>query len=475
MSDSDAEDPDFVANFGPDTEDTPSPEDGPSSKRPRTTSSAEEMSRAKKLWKSFTADGTASPQPPQLQNLVKIQKRFMFAAEETTQVVEVPADSSEATKWPLWTPPPPSSIAPKPRIRKSKTALTSTPTTKPRKLSTLDKSALDWQVHVNNASTELQHELHANRKSGGSFLSKGGEFEAGEDLMSEAKKLKAEDIGAQTTDAGGVVQYKHVVWANTMKEIAERIPDTSGAFIPQVRKVLPQIMQELLEPGTTIASWADFVTKTAAIKADKIDFIRARDTQKPKWQPISQRQQATILAHAPNAQQPYPSSRICPPHMPPQFAAAPAARPQRTPAERLSELQRNILPHQPDTDAGQNTYNTQVDTWTAQHGQSAGPNEYRPYPLHPGSAALDARGACFNCAMFGHIGSQCTNPPMPKLEGRFRRIAAAIYRYIVAQASRLNEEEPQAEPVHPMPPQTSTTLTRPHTTLQHTSRACAAI
>ena len=115
------------------------------------------------------------------------------------EVVQVPADSEDAKKWPLWSEPGPSSRTaadtdkpisltsaspvlgnpanediskPKPHgPRKPKLVLPSLPKSsqpKAKKLSTLDKSAMDWKAHVNSdGTTTAKDELDANRRSGG--------------------------------------------------------------------------------------------------------------------------------------------------------------------------------------------------------------------------------------------------------------------------------------------------------------------
>ena len=105
----------------------------------------------------------------------------------------MPEDSDEAKKWPRYAPavlPPepgpskpaepaasaglPVSATPKhtkkPGPRKPKTLLTPHPSTqKAKKLTTLDKSAIDWRTHVDQAqqSSGLKDELDANRRGGG--------------------------------------------------------------------------------------------------------------------------------------------------------------------------------------------------------------------------------------------------------------------------------------------------------------------
>ena len=134
---------------------------------------------------------------------------FYYSARSDTrvrEVVEVPEDSPEAKKWPLWrtqdeisqpsastpsaaeelavasagvkstaastpaagtTPP----VGKRPGPRKPKARLAELPgrgATKAKKLTTLDKSVMDWKAHVQSSeSTRLQDELEANRRGGG--------------------------------------------------------------------------------------------------------------------------------------------------------------------------------------------------------------------------------------------------------------------------------------------------------------------
>lgn len=113
------------------------------------------------------------------------------------EVVQVSVDSEDARKWPLWSESGPSnqnaadmdspafisSAAPalaktaignsKPNARgprKSKLVLPSLPTSsqpKVKKLTTLDKSSMDWKAHVNSDDAPTKDELEGNRRSGG--------------------------------------------------------------------------------------------------------------------------------------------------------------------------------------------------------------------------------------------------------------------------------------------------------------------
>ena len=137
-----------------------------------------------------------------------------YVVSACSEVVEVLEDSPEAKKWPLWKEPltelsneapseisipapsipvtassnpsssstqtPNSAISTttsasakppvrKPGPRKPKTSLAPLPgPSKTKKLSTLDKSAMDWQTHVHSEQhSGLKDELEANRKAGG--------------------------------------------------------------------------------------------------------------------------------------------------------------------------------------------------------------------------------------------------------------------------------------------------------------------
>jgi hypothetical protein len=115
--------------------------------------------------------------------------------------VAVPQDSADAKKWPLWKPPenleaptlddspstptpstaemplassPAASAQPvtkRPGRRKPRLQLAELPSAdsrKGKKLTTLEKSALDWKAHVTaSGEPELAAELEANRRGGG--------------------------------------------------------------------------------------------------------------------------------------------------------------------------------------------------------------------------------------------------------------------------------------------------------------------
>jgi len=179
------------------------------------------------LWADFQTSVSSSSKTPETTaptlpspKLVKVEKRHRFAGEDVVEVVAVPEDSQDAKKWPRWhshadddsnsapnqgpsEPLPPvasssrfdtpaasiqSSSAnatgsatvntttnstttpkakPKPGPRKSKTVLPGLPSGKPKKLTTLEKSAMDWRSHLGGQDGGAVDELERNRRAGG--------------------------------------------------------------------------------------------------------------------------------------------------------------------------------------------------------------------------------------------------------------------------------------------------------------------
>ncbi|KAF9260643.1 hypothetical protein L218DRAFT_1051034 [Marasmius fiardii PR-910] len=180
MPDSDSEeDKDYI----------PPADDQPSSKRAKVTGTSsnpsEEDETTKKVarenaWKNFQNSlAPASADEVPSKKLVQIEKRHLFAGEEVVEIVKVFEDSEDAKKWPRWSPPDeenekadpessPSTVpsARRPGPRKSKTTLRPLP--KPKKMSMLEKSAMDWRSHVGSQpESGLKDELEANRRGGG--------------------------------------------------------------------------------------------------------------------------------------------------------------------------------------------------------------------------------------------------------------------------------------------------------------------
>ncbi|KAH7910686.1 bucentaur or craniofacial development-domain-containing protein [Hygrophoropsis aurantiaca] len=234
--DSDSDDEDYVP---PADEESDNSEEGnitaQDDAQPVTKDELAEQQRARAaLWESFQASVTAPakvPDDPAPKKTVKIEKRYLFAGKHITEVVDVEEDSEDAKKWPLWMPPEhsdapesaqtasnanpktctsasTSSIDPqgdssklvrptkRPGPRRPRTTLAAIPTPatqKAKKLTTLDKSAMDWRSHVTSQPNDVKDELDANRRSGG-YLEK-VEFlqrvdERREDVLDTSKSNK---------------------------------------------------------------------------------------------------------------------------------------------------------------------------------------------------------------------------------------------------------------------------------------------
>ncbi|KZT61730.1 hypothetical protein CALCODRAFT_479755 [Calocera cornea HHB12733] len=145
------------------------------------------------LWEDFqTSVGGSSRADTKDIRMIEIEKRYKFAGREITEKKMVPADSDEAKEWtasktlgdvasgPIATDKtalPESSIPsqavtvsllnrPKPGPRRPRVNLTSS---KPKKLTMLEKSAMDWSAHLAETDKSTKEELEANRRSGGSL------------------------------------------------------------------------------------------------------------------------------------------------------------------------------------------------------------------------------------------------------------------------------------------------------------------
>ncbi|KAH9055645.1 bucentaur or craniofacial development-domain-containing protein [Lactarius vividus] len=214
---SDSEDLDYVPE-GEDHDSDSDNSDERNTKRPRVglgnlPQTQEELTIAQNerqaLWAKFQTS-VSTPTPTAAENgpkrMVKIEKRYRFAGEDVVEIVEVPGDSKDAKNWPLWEPletvgevatfnndgssasTPPAAGLPtasssssatatqqvvnrRPGRRKPRVQLAELPSAdsrKGKKLTTLEKSTLDWNAHVNvPGEPELAAELEANRRGGG--------------------------------------------------------------------------------------------------------------------------------------------------------------------------------------------------------------------------------------------------------------------------------------------------------------------
>ncbi|KAJ1302140.1 hypothetical protein OPQ81_000969 [Rhizoctonia solani] len=215
--DSEEEDDDYV----PGEQDSDSSESsaGPQTKKPRTEETLDtstpnllkDDTTRNALWTSFLestkseATNSKTPPPKSEVKTLTIEKKYRFAGEDVIEKVMVTEDSSEARDWrrrqstggqstgstatPIVTTPssgsptpnpsslrletndrpvealPPTRAKPPTKPRKSLSSLAAAG--KPKKLTTLEKSRLDWQSHLASSTQEERDELERNRKAGG--------------------------------------------------------------------------------------------------------------------------------------------------------------------------------------------------------------------------------------------------------------------------------------------------------------------
>ena len=110
----------------------------------------------------------------------------------------------------------------------------------------------------------------------------------------------------------------------------------------------------------------------------------------------------------------------------------PSGYPEQSNAQCMEEITNRPLPHHPDTPAGHALYTAQISLWISLH-TGKGPNEFRPYPLTPGTEAV-ATNECWTCGHRSHRGLPCAHPIVPDSEQHWRRIAGGIRNRIRNEA-----------------------------------------
>jgi hypothetical protein len=291
----------------------------------------------------------------------------------------------------------------------------------------------------------------------------------GEVLM-EGRLLEKEE-------RGGLFVYGYVAWADRVQTLANALGDTTGLLVSVVRDGLPEPLKDLVEPSH--ASWGAFADAVRAVSPTSLRTSIEKEQRLRRLE--SYRPAATV--HPPSPQSPTsairrafshnttlstPLSTPSPQHSVQRFVPAttgvdttqadlfasggehrtrlfayqPPATPTptrtvtyRDPRVRLIDLQRNALPHHPDTETGRAAYQQQVIGYTRKYGTSK-PDEFRPYPLLPGTEPLSS-GACFGCGTNVPTKHFAANCPLKKLPGELpflertmRAIGAVCYGLI---------------------------------------------
>lgn len=265
--------------------------------------------------------------------------------------------------------------------------------------------------------------------------------------MLEGEKLTSEVLG-KWVKVNGIEESTHVIWADKIERLANAIPDTNGLLIDIVRRGLPEALRKLITHNP--ASWSTFCNEIRAVSLTEIEEEQARvkETEKLKADVKQMKEQATPskplgnVFHNITLGSPLPQPRFNVPRTftPPQTAptsTVPYTAPSRpfnttfqsnrSVTDRANDLVRLALVMHPNTAAGQVAYNNQVIEWHAANPEGR-VNEFHPYPLTPGTSSA-GMGECWNCGNRGHMGRDCQGTKVPKMESKWRSIAATIKRH----------------------------------------------
>jgi hypothetical protein len=269
--------------------------------------------------------------------------------------------------------------------------------------------------------------------------------------MLEREVLKESELGTRTS-VGGIDEYTHVVWADKVEKLAANIPDTNNLLVASVRKGLPKTIRRII--GGKTMTWAEFCKTVRDIGHEEILEAQSDEREKTALQ-----NRVALMTAAQNTPSkalaatfrntsinPIPQP-VFTPRVPPSTPEyRPAGYPERTNSQRMEEITSHRLPHHPDTPAGHSLYVAQVTFWASLHA-GKGPNEFRPYPLTPGTEAV-ATNECWTCGHRSHRGLPCSHPVVPDSEQHWRRIAGGIRNKIRNEAfttSSINIVSAQSE------------------------------
>ncbi|KAJ6492931.1 hypothetical protein C8R47DRAFT_1070423 [Mycena vitilis] len=279
-----------------------------------------------------------------------------------------------------------------------------------------------------------------------------------------AEKLSKDAIG-QTEMVKGVETTGQAAWANRILFLSGLAQDTSGALISSVREGMPEMMQKLLKG--TFATWPAFCDAVKAIDEDEIrlalanekriqqteDEVRRLRTEVRSGGSVQGSPTAPLRAAfgnftvgrggtpqrppaAANHADPFaPGGQMHPNNIMRAFAApARGGNPARGAGfrpnpQRMADLSANTaaMVHHGDTPAGRTAYQAQVANWAVMNPNKAGPDEFAPYPLTPGTLPVGS-GECYTCGVRHPMNQPHPRANVPAFEQRYRGIAGYIIR-----------------------------------------------
>ena len=86
--------------------------------------------------------------------------------------------------------------------------------------------------------------------------------------------LKEEELG-KWEDDDGRDELSHVIWANKILTLTNDVPDPAGLLIPEVHRLLPDVIKERIESEFT--TWDTFANTIKAISISSIDDALAKE------------------------------------------------------------------------------------------------------------------------------------------------------------------------------------------------------